>query len=84
MQFSPRDFHNLQVMQNRMIETEQLARYMLSQGLSIEFWENVKAGKQDPWEKLAHNDVNSQMVQFANPHTHFTKKDTDQKQVNNA
>jgi hypothetical protein len=31
----------------------------------------VFALRQDPWEKLAKNDVNKQMVQFANPHTHF-------------
>jgi hypothetical protein len=37
------------------------------------FFENVFAGRQDPWEKLARNDVNRQMVQFANPHTHFSQ-----------
>ena len=60
----PRDFHNQQVIQNRIMETEQLSRYMLSQGISIDFWERVKSGKQDPWEKLKINDVNQQMKQF--------------------
>ena len=33
----------------------------------LTFFENVFAGKQDPWEKLKANDINSQMVQFAKP-----------------
>jgi len=62
-----------------------LATYMRGElDMDLSFFTNVFNGTQDPWEKLAHNDVNSQMVQFANPHTHFTKKDAGQKQVNNA
>jgi hypothetical protein len=41
---------------------------MRSVGISIEFFENIFKGTQDPWQRLAENDVNSQMVQFANPH----------------
>jgi hypothetical protein len=39
----------------------------------LTFFENVFKGTQDPWQKLAQNDVNSQMVQFDNPHKHFSK-----------
>ena len=39
----------------------------------FEFFENIFKGTQDPWEKLAKNDVNKQMVQFDNPHKHFAK-----------
>ena len=44
-------------------------------GQDMTFFENVFSGTQDPWEKLAQNDVNRQMVQFANPHTHFDQKE---------
>jgi SAM-dependent methyltransferase len=60
----PRDFHHPQVIQNRMQETEKLATYMRSQGLDTNFWERVKTGQQDPWEKLNANDINNQMKQF--------------------
>jgi hypothetical protein len=37
---------------------------MKSQGLDITWWKNIKAGKQDPWEKLVANDINGHMQQF--------------------
>lgn len=61
---NPRDFHNPAWIMLRMKETEQLSVYMKNQGLSTAFWENIKLGKQDPWEKLKANDVNKQMAQF--------------------
>jgi hypothetical protein len=30
--------------------------------MDMSWWENVKTGKQDPWEKLAANDPNGQTV----------------------
>ena len=67
----PRDFHSQQMIELRHQDCGKLAAYMVSQGVSIEFFENIFRGMQDPWEKLAQNDVNGQMVQFRNPHTHF-------------
>lgn len=60
----PRDFHHKDVTQRRMLETDKLAQYMRSQGISTDFWERVKTGQQDPWEKLKLNDINGQMKQF--------------------
>lgn len=60
----PRDFHHSAVTQRRMQETDNLAAYMQSQGITTEFWEQVKLGRQDPWQKLKLNDVNQQMKQF--------------------
>jgi hypothetical protein len=60
----PRDFHHKDVIVRRIAETQQLSDYMKKQGLSTEFWDNIRAGKQDPWEKLKLNDVNQQMKQF--------------------
>jgi hypothetical protein len=68
----PRDFHSQQMIELRHQDCGKLAAYMVSKGLSIEFFENIFRGLQDPWEKLAKNDVNGQMVQFKNPHSHFS------------
>lgn len=64
----PRDFHSKKMIELRHGDCFKLAEYMKSQGISTEFFENIFKGIQDPWEKLAKNDINQQMVQFANPH----------------
>jgi len=69
----PRDFHSRQMIDLRHRDAARLATYMRTQGISTEFFENIFKGTQDPWEKLAKNDINRQMVQFANPHNHFVK-----------
>lgn len=61
---NPRDFHYIPTSQIRMEECEKLNEYLKSQGLNPTFWDNVKAGKQDPWEILRKNDINGQMRQF--------------------
>jgi len=70
----PKDFHSVEQMNIRHQDCFKLAHYLkftLNQDMT--FFENVFKGTQDPWEKLAQNDVNRQMVQFDNPHTHFSK-----------
>lgn len=73
----PSDFHSPDMMQLRHRDTAKLATYIRNvlKG-DVTFFENIFQGTQDPWEKLAKNDVNGQMVQFANPHTHFAKSHT--------
>jgi hypothetical protein len=61
---NPLDFHNVAFVQKRMEDSEQLASLLKSMNASTTFWENVKALKQDPWEKLKKNDVNQQQFQF--------------------
>jgi hypothetical protein len=63
----PADFHNPAMTQRRIVDCEKIAKYMQSIDLSIEWWQRVRSGHQDPWEKLKINDVNRQMVQFAPP-----------------
>lgn len=58
------DFHNPRWTALRLKETEIISIWMAAQGLDISFWENIKKGTQDPWEKLKANDTNSQMTQF--------------------
>jgi hypothetical protein len=60
----PADFHHPTVIQKRMADCDKIATYLQAQGLSTAWWESVKAGTQDPWEKLKINDINKQMVQF--------------------
>jgi hypothetical protein len=61
---NPRDFHHPSYIQLRSKETELLSLYMEKQGLDITWWKNIKAGTQDPWQRLKENDVNSQMSHF--------------------
>jgi hypothetical protein len=61
---NPRDFHHPNMTILRMQECEQLNDYLKSRGLDGSWWDNVKAGKQDPWDRLRENDVNDQMRQF--------------------
>jgi hypothetical protein len=64
----PRDFHSSQQSEIRFRDCIKLATYMKNVlGHDMTFFENVCLGQQDPWEKLKINDVNNQMVQFANP-----------------
>ena len=67
---NPKDFHNTSWVYLRMKETELLSVYMAERGLDNSWWTNVKAGTQDPWEKLKIADVNKQMAHFR---TNYTK-----------
>jgi len=71
--FDEADFHSRTQIDLRHRDCEKLAVYMQSQGISVEFFANIFRGTQDPWEKLARNDINKQMVQFDNPHKHYAK-----------
>ena len=61
---NPRDFHHLDMCRKRMLECEQLNEYLKSQGQDTSFWDRVKVGQQDAWERLRENDINNQMRQF--------------------
>lgn len=61
---NPRDFHHPNMSLLRMNECEKLNAYLKSQGNDSTWWERVKVGEQDPWEKLKANDPNGQMRQF--------------------
>jgi hypothetical protein len=61
---NPQDFHNPQVTIRRMKDCDIIAEHLNKKGQDTSFWTNVKAGTQDPWEKLRANDINKQMVQF--------------------
>jgi hypothetical protein len=62
---NPRDFHHPRMSMLRFQECEKLNEYLKSQGRNSDWWDRVKKGEQDPWEKLKKNDVNDQMRQFS-------------------
>ncbi len=69
------DFHSRSQIALRQQDCYKLAAYMLNDlQMDLSFFNNIWLGAQDPWEKLAKNDVNKQMVQFSNPHVHFGNK----------
>lgn len=70
----PDDFHSVKQMEIRHRDCFKIAAHLKHKyNQDLTFFENVFKGTQDPWEKLAANDVNKQMVQFDNPHKHFSK-----------
>ena len=70
----PNDFHSVQQIDLRHRDCFKLAAHMNSIGVGTAFFENIWKGTQDPWQRLAENDINSQMVQFESPHKHFLKQ----------
>jgi hypothetical protein len=61
---NPRDFHNPNMSRLRMQECGIIDTYLKSIGSNSTWWDRIKAGTQDPWEKLKENDINDQMRQF--------------------
>lgn len=59
----PRDFHNPRFINSRIADCNTIADYLKNKGQDMSFWENVKAGKQDPWVEMRKNDINKQTVQ---------------------
>jgi hypothetical protein len=59
---NPLDFHNPAFGQRRLEDASRIAAYMKAKNIDTTWWENVIAGKQDPWIKMRENDINGQMV----------------------
>jgi hypothetical protein len=60
---NPLDFHHSSYGNGRLMDAEFISKHLATKGVDLTFWQNVKLGKQDPWEKLRANDINKQMVQ---------------------
>ena len=79
---NPMDFHSVTQMDRRHRDAAKIADYLLAErGQDMTFFANIFNGTQDPWEKLAKNDVNKQMVQFKNPHSHFAQEAAKQQEA---
>jgi hypothetical protein len=61
---NPRDFHHPAQTQLRLQECDKLHAYLKSIGQATDWWDRVKAGDQDPWQKLRENDPHGQMRQY--------------------
>jgi len=61
---NPRDLHHDFFVRHRYIDAERLATYMKSRGLSTQWWEDTKSGKNSPMQRLKENDPNNQVVSF--------------------
>ena len=58
---NPADFHHIGFVSGRQMDAEKISKHLEETGRDISWWNNIKAGKQDPWEKMRANDVNKQM-----------------------
>lgn len=71
----PQDFHSIQQNELRHTDAAKIAYHLKTKyGYDTSFFENIFKGTQDPWVKLKANDINNQMVQFRNPHSHFAAR----------
>jgi hypothetical protein len=61
---SPLDFHYPPTQSQRHVDIEQLSDYMKNQDLDTSWWENIKAGRQDAWQRMKENDPNNQTMRF--------------------
>jgi hypothetical protein len=46
---NPADFHNHAFNNGRLVDAEKISLYLSSKGVDVNFWTNVKLGKQDPF-----------------------------------
>jgi hypothetical protein len=60
----PRDFHHTNYINARLSDCEIISQHLKSKGKDMSFWDNVKLGKQDPWDKMRENDPNGQVVRI--------------------
>jgi hypothetical protein len=61
---NPRDFNHESQRRLRVDDAKKLAKYLKDQGLDTSHWDEVMAGKRDPWAKMLAMDVNKQMMRI--------------------
>jgi hypothetical protein len=60
----PRDFHHWSFTQGRQEDLGRLVEYMQHHNLDLTYYNNIVAGKQNPWQRMRENDPNGQTGQF--------------------
>jgi hypothetical protein len=63
----PKDFNHVSCRQLRVNNAERLAEYLRGRGYDMSYWEQVSAGKLDPWTKMLASDVNNQVSRVPMP-----------------
>jgi hypothetical protein len=61
---NPYDFHYPTFQQQRSQDMEKIVKYMRDNNLDLTWWDQVKAGEVNPWQKMENNDPNGQTVRF--------------------
>ena len=70
---NPQDFHSDYWHNRRIADCEKLSKILASKGISQQWWEDVKANRQNPWEKLEANDINKQMTSSRSTNQYTTQ-----------
>ena len=62
----PRDFNYVTWRQQRFKDADRLSEFMASQNQDVSWWQQVKAGQQDPWQRMCspEQDPNKQVVRL--------------------
>jgi hypothetical protein len=60
----PRDLYHENFKTNRLVDSDKLANYMLTNNIDTSWWEGVKQGKNDSYTLLSKNDPNKQCVRY--------------------
>jgi hypothetical protein len=60
----PRDLYHESFKYHRFVDSDKLAAHMRSHNLDTSWWDGVKTGANNPFEKMAENDPNGQTSQF--------------------
>lgn len=61
---NPRDFNHAEQRQLRIKDAYKLADYLQARGYDLTHWQDVLAGRRDPWEKMLAADVNRQVARI--------------------
>jgi hypothetical protein len=61
---NPYDFHYPTFQQQRSQDMEKIVKYMRDNNLDLTWWDQVKAGEVNPWQKMENNDPNGQTARF--------------------
>lgn len=61
---NPRDFNHNSQRKNRIDDARRLAQHMQELGMDTSYWDEIVAGKRDPWTKMLAADVNNQMMRI--------------------
>ena len=60
----PRDFNYVENRNKRLVEAQQLAKYLATKGYTLDHWNNAIIGKTDPWAKMLASDINGHLTQL--------------------
>jgi hypothetical protein len=60
----PRDLYHESFKYHRFVDSDRLAAFMKGRNLDTSWWQGVKSGKNNPFEKMKENDPNDQTSQF--------------------